>query len=57
MLSQQFNSNTVSFYLSALGFILPVLGEEVTQDISTAAGNMHQGALFSQAQARGHRQH
>lgn len=48
---------TAPLYLSSLCFVLPVFGEEMAQDVSTAAGNVHQGALFSQAQARGHRQH
>lgn len=43
-------------HLSPLGFVLAVLGEEVTQDVGAAAGHVHQGALFPQAEAGGHGQ-
>lgn len=43
-------------HLSPLGFVLAVLGEEVTQDVGAAARHVHQGALLAQAEAGGHSQ-
>lgn len=44
-------------YFPALGFVLPVLGEEVAKDIAAAAGDVNQGAFLAQAQARRDSQH
>ena len=44
-------------YLSLLGLIEAVLGEEVAQDVGAAAGHVHQRALLAQAEPRGHGQH
>lgn len=44
-------------YLPALALVLAVLGKEAAEEIATAAGHMHQGALFAQAEARRHSQH
>lgn len=44
-------------YFSFLGLVLAVLGEEVGEDVSTATGHVHQGALLPQAEARSNSQH
>lgn len=44
-------------HLSLLGLITPVLGEEVGEDVAAAAGDVDEGALLAQAEARRHRQH
>lgn len=44
-------------YLPALALILAVLGEEAAEEVATAAGHVHQGSLFAQAEARRHSQH
>lgn len=44
-------------YLSSLGLVLAVLGEQVTEYISTAAGDVDQRALLPQAEPRGDGQH
>lgn len=44
-------------HLSFLGLVLAVLGEEVGEDVPTAAGHVDQGALLPQAEARRHSQH
>lgn len=43
-------------YLSPLGLVLAVLGEQVTQDVGAAARHVHQRALLPQAEPRGHGQ-
>lgn len=44
-------------YLPALALILAVLGKEAAEEVAAAAGHVHQGALFAQAEARRHSQH
>lgn len=44
-------------HLSFLGLVLAVLGEEVGEDVPTAAGHVDQGTLLPQAEARRHSQH
>lgn len=46
-----------SSHLSSLCLVLTVFGEEMAEDICTAAGDMDQWALFSQTQARRDSQH
>ena len=43
--------------LSLLGLVLVVLGEEVGEDVSTAAGDVDQGPLLAQTQAGRHGHH
>lgn len=49
--------NGLSTHLTALGLVLAILGEKMTKNIGTAAGHVHQGALFPQTEAGRHGQH
>lgn len=44
-------------HLSLLGLVLAVLGEEVREDVATAAGHVDQRPLLPQAKAGRHSQH
>lgn len=51
------DNRAASPYFSFLGLVLAVFGEEVGEDVSTATGHVHQGALLPQAEAGGNSQH
>lgn len=44
-------------YLSFLGLVAAVLGEDVGPDVAPAAGHVHVRPLLAQGQSRRHRQH
>jgi hypothetical protein len=44
-------------YLSFLGFIFAIFGEEVGQYVTTATCHMHHGTLFAQVKSSGRGQH